>query len=139
MYPSRFFEKNKGLYYDNLMAVRQKNDMLQWLKYFLVGIEQTAALAVGVLINILALKAALEENLHANFGRRTASAQRLLNALFKHPAVSVEDVQQICGTSYKASNDLVSQMCACGILREITQQSRNRSLRGGKPSSPQKR
>lgn len=126
LYLSSYFEKNKGLYYDNLMAVRHKSDMLQWLKYFLVGIEQTAALAVDTLSRVIALKAELEENLQAKFGRRSTSAQRLLNALFRQPATSVEDVQKICETSYKASNDLVSQMCMHGILLEITGQTRNR-------------
>lgn len=126
LYLSSYFEKNKGLYYDNLMVVRDKSDMLQWLKYFLVGIEQTAALAVNTLSSIIALKANLEKDLQLKFGRRAASAQRLLTALFMHPATSVEDVQRICGTSYKAANDLVALMCQHGILHEITGQSRNR-------------
>ena len=32
LYLSAFFEKNKGLYYDNLTLVRTKNDLAQWLK-----------------------------------------------------------------------------------------------------------
>lgn len=126
LYLSSYFEKNKGLYYDNLMRVREKNDMLQWLKYFLVGVEQTASLAVNTLSDIIALKAKLEQGLQANFGRRAASAQLLLNALFRQPATSVEAVQRICDTSYKAANELVAQMCKQGILQEITGQTRNR-------------
>ena len=42
LYLSAFFEKNKSLYYDNLTFVRTKNDMIQWLKYFLVGVAETA-------------------------------------------------------------------------------------------------
>lgn len=126
LYLSSYFEKDKGLYYDNLMRVREKNDMLQWLKYFLVGIEQTANLAVSALSRIIHLKAKLERNLQANFGRRTASAQRLLNALFTQPAIRIEEVQKICDLSYKAANELVAQMREHGILHEITGQSRNR-------------
>jgi len=126
LYLSSHFEKDKGLYYDNLMRVRERNDMLQWLKYFLVGIEQTATLAVSALSRIINLKAKLEQNLQASFGRRTASAQRLLNALFTQPAIRIEEVQKICDLSYKAANELVAQMCEHGILREITGQSRNR-------------
>ncbi|MGZ0019791.1 Fic family protein [Nitrosomonas sp. wSCUT-2] len=126
LYLSSYFEKDKGLYYDNLMWVREKNDMLQWLKYFLVGIEQTANLAVNALSRIISLKAGLEQNLQTSFGRRTASAQRLLNALFTHPAIRIEEVQKICDLSYKAANELVAQMREHGILREITGQSRNR-------------
>ncbi len=126
LYLSSYFERNKGLYYDNLMAVREKNDMLQWFKYFLVGVELTATLAVSTLSSIMALKAKLEQNLQINFGRRAASAQRLLNDLFIQPATSVEAVQKICDTSYKAANELVAQMCKHGILQEITGQTRNR-------------
>lgn len=126
LYLSSYFEKDKGLYYDNLMRVRERNDMLQWLKYFLVGIEQTATLAVSALSRIMHLKANLEQNLQASFGRRTASAQRLLNALFTQPAIRIEEVQKICDLSYKAANELVAQMREHGILHEITGQSRNR-------------
>lgn len=126
LYLSSYFEKNKGLYYDNLMVVREKNDMLQWLKYFLVGVEQTATLAVSALSRIIALKMRLEQDLQLKFGRRAASAQRLLNALFTQPATSVETVQKICDISYKAANELVAQMCTHGILQEITGQTRNR-------------
>ena len=126
LYLSSYFEKNKGLYYDNLMVVRNKSDMLQWLKYFLVGIEQTAGLAVTTLSKILLLKTELEKNLQVNFGRRSANAQLLLNALFVQPATSVEATLKICGISYKAANDLIGLMCKHEILQEITGQTRNR-------------
>lgn len=126
LYLSSYFEKDKGLYYDNLMRVREKNDMLQWLKYFLVGIEQTATLVVNALSHIIHLKAKLEQNLQTSFGRRTASVQRLLSALFIQLAIRIEEVQKICDLSYKSANELVAQMREQGILQEITGQSRNR-------------
>ncbi|HMV12187.1 MAG TPA: Fic family protein [Nitrosomonas sp.] len=126
LYLSSYFEKNKSLYYDNLMLVREKNNMLQWFKYFLVGIEQTATLAVNTLSNILGLKAEIEQSLRTKLGRRSANAQILLNALFKHPVTDVEQAQKVCNLSYKAANDLIADMCKHGILIEITGQSRNR-------------
>jgi Fic family protein len=83
-------------------------------------------LAVNALSRIIHLKAELEQNLQTSFGRRTASAQRLLNALFTQPAIRIEEVQKICDLSYKAANELAAQMREHGILREITGQSRNR-------------
>lgn len=126
LYLSSYFEKNKGLYYDNLMRVRTHSDMLQWLKYFLVGIEQTASLAVHTLSEILKLKARLEKELQQSFGRRNASAQLLLNSLFEQPATSVEDASRICDLSYKAANDLIGVMSKHEILHEVTGQTRNR-------------
>ncbi|GAB3877209.1 Fic family protein [Hymenobacter segetis] len=126
LYLSAYFEKNKGLYYDNLTVVRQKNDLVQWLKYFLVGIEQTATQAVQTLSEILKLKAQMEEDFHKSFGKRATSALRLLPALFANPAVTVEKVATICDLSYSAANKLVAQLQESGYLREATGQSRNR-------------
>ena len=42
LYLSDFFERNRQLYYDNLMNVRTKDDLKQWFKFFLVGIIETA-------------------------------------------------------------------------------------------------
>ena len=108
------------------MRVRTHSYMLQWLKYFLVGIEQTASLAVHTLSEILKLKARLEKELQQSFGRRNASAQLLLNSLFEQPATSVEDASRICDLSYKAANDLIGVMSKHEILHEVTGQTRNR-------------
>lgn len=36
LYLSNFFENPKNLYYDNLSEIRLNNNLLQWIKYFLV-------------------------------------------------------------------------------------------------------
>ena len=60
LYLSTYFEKRKDLYYDNLNLVRVNNDMTHWIKYFLVGVEQTASLASQTLSNILRFKEDIE-------------------------------------------------------------------------------
>jgi Fic family protein len=126
LYLSAYFEKNKTLYYDNLTRVRTHNDMRQWIKYFLVGIEQTASDAVHQLREMLRLKEDIERSLHNNFGRRMRNAQVLLLHLFKHPVVSVDHVAGACNITYKAANDLVTAFVNAGYLRETSGQSRNR-------------
>lgn len=126
LYLSAFFEKNKGLYYDNLTFVRTKNDITQWLKYFLVGIAETAENATQTLSAVLELKARLESSLPQTYGKRAANAGILLNALFKKPIIHVQEAQTLLGVSYKAANDLISNMVQNGLLKEMTGQSRNR-------------
>jgi Fic family protein len=126
LYLSSWFEKNKGLYYDNLTFVRTKNDMTQWLKYFLAGVAKTAETATETLSNVLRLKADHEKAINLIFGRRSHNASILLNHLFENPIVYVRQVEKITGLSYKAANSLVSDFIKNGILKEMTGQSRNR-------------
>jgi Fic family protein len=126
LYLSAFFEKNKSLYYDNLTRVREKNDMLQWLKYFLTGIEQTASQSVDTLGKILALKQQIENDMHARLGRRSAKGLLLLNSLFSHPVVTVSEIEKTCDLSKKAANELAIAFEKNGWLVETTGQTRNR-------------
>jgi Fic family protein len=126
LYLSAYFEKNKGLYYDNLTFVRSKNDMTQWLKYFLAGIAETAEKSTLTLSAILELKARLESSLPKDYGKRAANAGILLNALFKKPVIHVNEARKLLHLSFKAANDLVSDFVNNGILKEMTGQSRNR-------------
>lgn len=126
LYLSNFFENPKNLYYDNLSGIRTKNDLLQWIKYFLVGVEQTASLAANSLSEIIRFKEKLENHIRSIYGRRSTTGILLLHALLRNPFVKVEDVTQICDLSYKSANDLVKQMCDDKILIEMTGQSRNR-------------
>ncbi len=126
LYLSTYFEKNKTLYYDNLMRVREKNDMLQWLKYFLVGIEQTATEAVNKLKAVLEMKFEIENNIHKDYERRAKYASMLINNLFREPIITVEDASKICGITFKSANDLITRMQTKNILKEFTGNSRNR-------------
>lgn len=126
LYLSLYFEKNRRLYYENLENVRTKNDMTQWIKYFLVGIEQISTKAIGILSNIIDMKNEMEKEINENFGRRSNNGINLLQSLFNEPIINVENVKIICNLSYKSANDLISLMQKNGYLTEITGQNRNR-------------
>lgn len=126
LYLSTYFEKRKDLYYDNLSNIRTKNDLSHWIKYFLVGVEQTATLAAESLSEILCLKESTETLMRERYGRRSTSAIRLLHALLKNPYSTVEQAASVCGITYKSANDLMKKMCEDGLISEATKQSRNR-------------
>lgn len=126
LYLSSYFEKNKENYYDNLTRVRTKNDMLKWLKYFLTGIERTAADAVETLSKIITLKQSLENKIQVNWGRRAPNGLRLLQQLFLHPVINIKEAMVKCNLSKKAAGQLIEQFEREGILNEQTGFSRNR-------------
>lgn len=126
LYLSSYFEKNKENYYDNLTRVREKNDMLQWLKYFLIGIERTAGDAVDTLSKIIVLKQNMENKIQNDWGRRTQKGLKLLQELFIHPVITIKEAMGKCDVSKKAAGELILQFEKEGILTEQTGFSRNR-------------
>lgn len=126
LYLSAYFENNKAHYYDNLTRVREKGEMLHWLKYFLIGVEKTSQDAVATLSKIIKLKQDLENDIHQNWGRRTKSALQLLNQLFVYPVISIKRAQELSSLSKKAAGELIESFEKAKILIEQTGQSRNR-------------
>jgi Fic family protein len=126
LYLSSFYEKNKILYYDKLTYVREKNDMLQWLLYFLTGVETTAKQTVKTFMKVLELKEHIEKEININWGKRTKSAFTLLQYLFNNPAVRIKDAANVCKLSPRAAGQLVETFIHAGFLVEITKQQRNR-------------
>jgi len=126
LYLSDFFEKNKGFYYDNLTYVRTKNDLKQWLRFFLVAVIETAEQAMINLKKIVDLKHFIEENKLPNLGKRLVSGKILFNALFSKPIVYIKDIGKITGLSPKAANDLAAWFETNAVLKETTGLQRNR-------------
>jgi Fic family protein len=125
LYLSDFFERNRTLYYDNLMRVREKNDIAQWFKFFLVGIIETAKSGTDTFDAILRLQREVDEQLQS-LGSRAANAAKVLNALYKQPFIDAEGVRRACGLSMPSSYKLIAELEKLGILKEITGAQRNR-------------
>ena len=128
LYLSDFFEKHKALYYDNLTLVRTKNDITQWIKFFLTGVSETAQNAANTLKHIIDLRRDYEKTILNNFGKRTAIGVDLLNLLFSKPIVSSTTVQEALNLSAKTANSLLRAFTEAAILKESTGYRRNRTF-----------
>lgn len=119
LYLSDFFERNRQLYYDNLMRVREKNDLLQWFKFFLVGVIETAKSSTKTFDNILKLQKQVETQLQT-LGSRTANAQKVMYYLYQRPVVNAARVGEAAGVSPASAYKLIADLEQLGILKEIT-------------------
>ncbi|MCA9731708.1 MAG: Fic family protein [Deferribacteres bacterium] len=119
LYLSDFFERNRSLYYDNLMSAREKNDLTQWFKFFLVGVTETAQKGIQTFDNILQLKKQIEQDISA-LGNRAANAQAVVNQLYKRPLINAPMIAGITGLTPKSVYKLIATFEELGILREVT-------------------
>lgn len=126
LYLSDFIEKNRQHYYNNLLAVSMNSKMEQWLKFFLVGIIETAKNAVDTFTKIIALRDKLEKETIVSLGKRLPNAKSLLTYLYSKPVVTVSDVMTNLHVTKQTANTLIRDFYNLGILKEQTGYKRNR-------------
>jgi Fic family protein len=119
LYLSDFFEKNRTLYYDHLTRVREKNDLIQWVKFFLVGIIETAQNSIKTFDSILKLQKDVDSKLQ-NMGSRTNNAQIIINHLFQRPIINARKAKEITNLSLPTVYKLIDEMEELRIIEEIT-------------------
>ena len=119
LYLSDYFERNRMLYYDNLSIVREKNNITQWFKFFLVGIIETSKNAIETFDNILKLKKKVELQIQ-NLGSRAPAALKVIENLYGRPLIGSARVAEVTGLSSPSVYKLIGDLENLGILKEIT-------------------
>lgn len=127
LYLSDFFERNRMLYYDNLMRVRQNHDIQQWFKFFLVGIIETAKSGIDTFDRILRLQKDIDLKIQ-QLGLRVNTANMLLRHLYQQPIVDANKAAKITGQSLPSVYKLLGDLENLGILKEITGSKRGRQF-----------
>lgn len=119
LYLSDFFERNRSHYYDNLMRMRDKNDLVRWFKFFLVGVIETAKSGIETFDNILKLQKQVEAQIQS-LGSRASNAQKVLNYLYQRPLLDAAKVGEVAEISPASAYKLIADLELLGILKEIT-------------------
>lgn len=125
LYLSDFFEKNKEHYYDNLTIVRTKDDLVQWLKFFLEGIRVTAESSIQTFKEIIALRASVENKI-IQLGKKQMLAKNVLQYLYSQPITDMHSIAIATNVSVTSISRLLNDFIRLGILVELTGFKRNR-------------
>jgi len=125
LYLSDFFEKNRTLYYDNLMRARTHNDINQWLKFFLTGVMETAKKGVNTFDGIMQLQKVMELKIKS-LGSRSGDAKKIIDYLYTQPVIEVNRVEEIIQKSNVTAYKLINTLEKLDILKEISGAQRNK-------------
>jgi Fic family protein len=125
LYLSDFLETHRRHYYENLMLVRDKNDISQWFKFFLVGIIETANKGIQTFDSILQLQKQVDLDIQ-KLGSRAANAQKIANYLYQKPLINAEKIVEVASISYPSAYKLIEDLEKLEILKEITGGQRSR-------------
>ncbi|MFA8435744.1 MAG: Fic family protein [Marinifilaceae bacterium] len=124
---SRFFEQNRLEYYHRLNQVRTRNDIEQWIKFFLHGISQTSQESKNLLNQVRDLITGYQARIETQLGKkRHKSSHQLLQIMLTKPYLSVNEISEHLELSFQSANQLVRDLESIDMIREISGVKRNR-------------
>lgn len=118
-------------YGDRRHALLRKADWGGWTRFFLRAVASGAEERVTEIGRAAAIRDKHRRMVSAHLGYAVGTALLVLDRMVEVPLASVADVRAITGTSYVATNTLVSRLAALGVLEEITGYRRNRVFEYG--------
>jgi Fic family protein len=128
LYLSAFFEKYRQEYYDHLLAVSQQGDWINWLFFFLQGINTQANDSIIRLDRLELLLGDLYVKVERE--RMRKPLRKLIDYLIGQPITTVRQVQSGLGLKhYDPAQRYVERLVELGILQQVGKRARNRLYR----------
>lgn len=128
LYLSYYLKRHRSEYYDRLTAIRERGGWEAWVKFFLLGVEETADEAAATARRIIEMREAHRALVRAR-GFSPSTARLVDGRLFERPLVSVALVSTMLDVSFATANRVLRELASAGIVEEITGGQRSRVYR----------
>lgn len=124
LYLSAFFERYRDDYYRLLLAVSQQGAWEGWIEFFLTGVREQARDALDTGNQLLDIQDVYRRRFAGK--RVTKILHGVLDQLFINPITSVTMLRDIFKVDYGLAQRTVDLLVREKVLREVTDQRRNR-------------
>ena len=125
LYLSDFFERNRSSYYDALSRVREANDIIHWIKFFLNAVIETANKGKDTFQKILTLKTE-SDILVTKLGRRADNVRRIVELFYIKPIMNVKEISKKLSITERTIRNIINDLMKEDIIVESTGSRRNR-------------
>lgn len=127
LYISYFLKRNRIEYYDRLTEVREKGNFEQWVKFFLLGIYESAEDSVKSIDELVALH---NKNLEIimSADTRTGILKKLFDYLEQTPIIDIRKTSVALKNSYNTISTAVRKLIQLGVLSPADNSKRERSF-----------
>ena len=119
LYLSDFFDRNRASYYDALMRVRQADDLVHWVRFFLTGVAETATKGRNVFRSVLDLRNEAEQAV-LGLGKRAPTGRAALDLLYQKPVITAGDLQAGLQIAHPTANAVLRDLGNLGLISEVT-------------------
>lgn len=127
LYISYFLKKNRVEYYDRMTEVRLNGNYEQWIRFFLMAIDESAQDAIASIDEITALQAENREKVSA-MGRASKNALLVFEYLASNPIIDIGKTAEALGFSYNTVSAAVKRLMDADILVQTEKANRNRTF-----------
>ncbi len=125
LYLSLYFKANRQAYYDHLQDVRETGDWESWVRFFLIGVVDTANQATETAQAIMQLFNVDRVHIETS-GKLTAAVLTIHIYLQWHPISNTSSIRKKTGLSQPTVMRSLSVLESLGIVREITGKERHK-------------
>jgi Fic family protein len=127
LYISYFLKKNRIEYYDRMTEVRLKGNYEQWIRFFLMAIDESAQDAITAIDEITALQAENRKKV-STMGRASKNALLVFEYLASNPIINIGKTAEALDVSYNTVSAAVKRLMDVDILVQTENANRNRTF-----------
>lgn len=124
---SVYFEQYRQEYYDHLLAVSQRGEWDEWIRFFLRGVSTQARDSVVRLGQLQSLRTKYQVIVESE--RNPQRMEQVLDFLFMRPILSVRQLEDGLAINFMTAKRYIEKLVRVGILQEVTGYTRNRIFR----------
>ncbi|TYB31276.1 MAG: Fic family protein [Candidatus Mcinerneyibacterium aminivorans] len=126
LYLSDFFEKNRASYYDALSRVRESNDLIHWIKFFLNGVIETTSKGRDTFEGILKLQDEVSNKINS-LGRRAGNAKKIIDLFYMNPLMTINDLAKKDLNIHKRTiRNIVKELIKLDLIKEHGNRRKNK-------------
>ena len=118
LYLSPTLERRKDEYIDRMYNVSKTGDWIGWIRFFLDMVTQSCHAAVATADRLLAVQRDYRERLQK--AGRSANLLNIVDLLFRSPILSIPQIAEHLGVTYRAAQLNVDTLLSANVLHEFT-------------------
>ena len=116
LYLSAYLERNRDQYMDCLLRVSQTGKWLDWVGFFLKGVEEQSADAVDRAVRLY--EAGRRYHIQVQHARSSSLLTKMIDYICSYVAVSIPNAAKVLDVSYKSAQHTLEKLVEQNILQE---------------------